>query len=68
MVYFNKECGNTGMIEEVMIYPYKGASKRQMGYRVMIKVDYDNNFLYHVSVFETLEKAKDDLRRCGFEI
>ena len=57
MVYHNAECGNTGIIEEVNTYPYKGASKRQKGYRVMIKADYDNDFIYHVSVFETLEEA-----------
>ena len=34
----------------------------------MIKADYDNDFIYHVSVFETLEEAKNDLRRCNFEV
>ena len=68
MVYHNAECGNTGIIEEVNTYPYTGASKRQKGYRVMIKADYDNDFIYHVSVFETLEEAKNDLRRCNFEV
>lgn len=68
MIYHNEEGGNTGIIEEVNIYPYKGANKRQKGYRVIIKADYDNDFIYHVSVFETLGDAKNNLKCCGFEI
>ncbi len=68
MVYHNAECGDTGIIEEVNTYPYKGASKRQKSYRVIVKADYDNDFIYHISVFETLEEAKNDLRRCNFEV
>ena len=66
MVYHNSECGNTGIIEEVNTYPYKGASKRQKSYRVIVKADYDNDFIYHISVFETLEEAKNDLGNICF--
>lgn len=58
--------GNIGTIEEVYIFPYHGAAKKEKGYRVTAKAAYDNNFIYHVSVFETLTEAKNDLKKCAF--
>ena len=62
MVYHNAECGNTGIIEEVNTYPYKGASKRQKGYRVMIKADYDNDFMYFKSEFRSMDALNAKLK------
>lgn len=68
-LYFqDQEHGNGAIIEEVSILPYKGAAKREKGFRVTAFALYDNNFIYHVSVFETLEKAKADLKALCFEI
>lgn len=68
LIYKNDDCGNIGIIEEVYILPYKGAKKKQKGYRALAIAEYDNNFIYHVSVFETLEEAKNDLKSCAFDI
>lgn len=54
--------GNTATIEGVMIFPYKGARKKENGFRLSIKSDYDNNFLYHVSVHETEKEAELKMR------
>lgn len=45
-----------------MISPYKGARKKENGFRLSIKSDYDNNFLYHVSVHETEKEAELKMR------
>ena len=66
-IYKNELCGNTGIIEEVMILPYKDAKKREKGYRVIAVSEYDQ-FVYHVSVFETLQAAKDDLKSICFDV
>ena len=66
--YVNEEYGNIGTIEEVMTYPYKGAPKRQQGFRVTAMAAYEHNFVYHISVFETLQEAKDDLVRLCLDL
>ena len=66
--YANEEFGNIGTIEEVMIYPYKGATKKEKGYKVTAMSAYDQNFIYHVLVFESLPAAKDDLVKLCFDL
>ncbi len=68
MVYHDQEHGNTAIIEKVNILPYRGAANRKKGYRVTYKADYDGGFVYRVSVFETLEDAKADIKCCAFNI
>ena len=59
MIY-KDDFGNTAKIEKSLIYPYNGATKKKEGFRLWITADYDNNFLYHVSVHET---GKDALKK-----
>lgn len=68
MIYHDNVHGNTAIIEEVNILPYRGATNREKGYRVTYKADYDGGFVYRVSVFETLEAAKADIKCCAFDI
>ncbi len=68
MIFHDNEHGNTAIIEEVNILPYRGAANRKKGYRVTYKADYDGGFVYRVSVFETLADAKADIKRCAFDI
>lgn len=35
MVFHDEEHGNTAMIEEVKIFPYKGAPRKQAGFRMI---------------------------------
>lgn len=60
---FGDSFGNTAKIEEVEILPYKGAEKKQKGYRLSLTADYDNGFLYHVSVHETEAEAMAEMRK-----
>lgn len=60
------EFGNSGQIERVYNYPYKGAARKEVAYKVTCMADYNGGFIYRVSVFETLEEAKKDLKHCGF--
>ena len=53
--------GNIATIEEVKIYPYKGASRKETAYRLTCKSEYNENFIYHVSVYETFKKAYFEL-------
>lgn len=68
MIFHDNERGNTAIIEEVNIFPYRGAANRKKGYRVIYKADYDGGFVYRVSVFETLEDARADIKHCAFDI
>lgn len=67
-IYHDQEHGNTAIVEEVFVLPYRGAKKKQKSYKVTYMADYDNNFIYRVSVFETLDEAKADIRCCAFDI
>ena len=65
---YHDNFGNTATIEEVYIYPYRGASDKEKGYRLTITADYDNDFVYHVEVVETLTDARHNMNElsCGF--
>lgn len=52
--------GHKAAIELVRIRPYKGA-KKQDSYRLMVIDPNDDNFLFHVSVYETFGEAKNEL-------
>ena len=59
--------GNTGIIEELEIYPYRGAKKKEKAFRLILSSDYDNNIIYHISIYETLEDVENKLEdlSCG---
>lgn len=67
MYFHDDEHSNTAIIEEVKTLPYKGAVKRQTGFRLIVSADYDDGFIYHISVHETLEAAKAKLKTLAFE-
>ena len=49
--------GNKATIEDVYIFPYQGASYKMVGYRLTLSAMYDDDFIYHVSVHETMNDA-----------
>lgn len=65
-IKFNDDFGNTALIEKVFTSPYKGA-RRQDAYRLALTADYEDDFLYHVSVHATLDDAVNELHKmsCG---
>ena len=64
---FMDNYGNSVTIEKVMTLPYKGAKSKQEGFILKLFADYDNGFNYHVSMYESLEEAKQKLSKfsCG---
>lgn len=59
--------GNTATIEERIMLPYRGATKQKKGYVLSLTADYDMDFLYFRSVYESMEdvKAKLTILSCG---
>lgn len=66
-VFISRECGNSAVIEELMMYPYKGAAAKEIGYRLCCYSEYDNHMLYHCSCYETYEEAYNHMMKlsCG---
>lgn len=59
--------GNTATIEERIILPYRGATKQKKSYVLSLTADYNMDFLYFRSVYESMEdvKAKLTILSCG---
>lgn len=55
--------GNKAVIENGMTLPYKDARKEEEFYRLSLYSTYDNNFLYHVSVYDTPERLENALSK-----
>lgn len=54
--------GNTATITEKEILPYKGSKQKEKAFILTLKADYDNNFLYHLSIYETEKEAMNKLK------
>lgn len=63
MKIFHDDFGNTAKITERNILPYRGATQTEKGYVLSITADYDNDFLYYVSVFESVDDAIEKLKQ-----
>ena len=65
-IYYD-DFGNKATIDLVKILPYKGASRKTNGYRLTLSAMYDNDFVYHVSIYESLRDAENKMRTfsCG---
>lgn len=59
---YHDDFGNTATITEKYILPYKGAKETQRSFVLSLTADYDNNFLYFLSVYETMREATDKLK------
>ena len=59
--------GNTATIEERIMLPYRGATKQKKRYVLSLTADYDMDFLYFRSVYESMEDVKTKLTilSCG---
>ena len=60
------EHGNRALIEEVDTIPYKRA-KQKKSYRLSCFAEYDNDFCYHISIFDSVKSAENQLKEfsCG---
>ena len=61
MKTFRDKFGNRAIVETKSVRPYKGAYGRCLGYRLMCFAEYDDDFLYYVSVYGTETEAMDKL-------
>ena len=60
------EYGNRALIEEVEIKPHKEA-KLEKAYRLSCYAEYDEDFCYYISIFDSVESAENQLKEfsCG---
>ena len=58
--------GNRAEIEEVITLHYKGSPKEEKGYRLSLYAEYDNDFLYFVSLYESERDAMRKLENLSF--
>lgn len=58
--------GNRALIEEVEIKPHKEA-KLEKAYRLSCYAEYDEDFCYHISIFDSVESAENQFKEfsCG---
>ena len=64
---FQDDFNNVAMIQKYMILPYHDAKEKQEAFR-LVCMDKDNdNFIYFVSVYETVQNAMEILNTfsCG---
>lgn len=59
--------GNTATIFEKMMLPYKGATKQKKSYVLSLTADYEMDFLFFRSVYESMEELNAKLATfsCG---
>ena len=58
---YKDEYGNRALIEEVEIKPHKEA-KMEKAYRLSCYAEYNNNFCYYISIFDSVESAENQLK------
>ena len=60
------EYGNRALIEEVEVKLHKEA-KAEKVYRLSCYAEYDEDFCYYISIFDSVESAKNQLKKfsCG---
>ena len=62
---FRDDYENVATIERIESIPYSGATIRTTLFRLCLIAEYDNDFLYHVSCYETLEETLAELLKCS---
>lgn len=62
---FKDDFGNTARIEKETIIPYKGATKAVYAYKLSLTSDYNFNYIYYVSVHDTLDAALKEMSKCS---
>lgn len=63
--YHNDEAGNTATIEKILLLPYRDAPCKEDGYKLTLSADYNNNMVYFVFVYDTLQQALDNMDMRG---
>lgn len=58
---FKDDFGNTATITTKYIRPYKDAKHKEISYVLTLTSDYNNDFVYFVSVYDSTEAAINKL-------
>lgn len=59
---FHDNFGNTATIKTGRHFPYQGAKEKQDSFLLTLSADYENNFIYFVSLYETETAARNKLQ------
>ena len=64
---FRDNYENVATIEKIESIPYSGATIRTTLFRLCIIAEYDNDFVYYVKCYDTLENTLSELSKysCG---
>ena len=62
---FKDKYGNIATIEKWETIPYKGATEKTILFRLILMATYDNDFIYHINCYETLEETIRELHKCS---
>lgn len=67
MKKFHDNFGNVATIEENYIFAYNGANKKSVAYRLTLTAEYDDNYIYHISVHEIYKEDYNKMKcySCG---
>ena len=59
---YKDKFGNTAVIERAYVKPFRESKEKIKSYRLILSSDYENDFIYHISLYETKREAVDKLR------
>lgn len=62
MKILHDDFGNTATIEEKMMYSYKGAEHKTKFFVLSLTADYEDDFMYFRSVYESMGDAMEKLK------
>ena len=60
---FRDDFGNLAIIEEVFMLPYERAKERERVYRLKLIAEYDDDFCYFMSMYDSKEAAIAKMRK-----
>lgn len=62
MKILHDDFGNTATIEERMMYSYKEAERKTKSFVLSLMADYEDDFMYFRSVYESMGDAMEKLQ------
>ena len=58
---YKDDFGNSAVIQEKFLLPFKGSQYKEKAFVLSLYSDYDGGFMYHRSVHESLTQAEEKL-------
>ena len=60
---YRDDFGNLATIDEVFVFPYEGAKERERTYRLKLIAEYDDDFCYFMSMYDSKEAAIAEMKK-----